>query len=264
MSVRAVLRVAFLVSVAGVFAVYAAIAARFVTAEGRFPFRARLQQRGCAYLCRILRVRLRVEGSVSRQGRFLIVSNHFGVLDPFVLASAIQVAFVGKAEITQWPVLGAIARVFGVVFVDRQRQYTVTSFVRDVQDRMNAGVPVLVFPEGTTSGSRHVLPFKTGAFASVVDQDDARVLPVYLRPVSVDGREIVDANRHLVTWAGGNESYFANLLRMAGHRSIEMEVVIGGAFDASGQDRKALARRARKAVLDLAERPWAAADTFAT
>lgn len=259
---RAIPRVVVLVGVAVAFALCAGLVTLFVPKRSLPRFRARLQQRGSALVCRILRIRIQVRGSIPAPGLLLVASNHFGVLDPFVLATTMPVAFVGKAEIARWPVFGAIARIFGVVFVDRARQHAVSRFVRVVRRRMESGVPVLVFPEGTTSGDGRVLPFKTGAFASVVDMPGARVLPVHLLPVRADGIPVTSENWRLVAWANTNESYLANLLRMASHHNVEMEVLFGEPIEAARLDRKTLARKAWKSVVALGGGASMEADTF--
>jgi 1-acyl-sn-glycerol-3-phosphate acyltransferase len=218
--------------------------------------------KGCILLCRIFGVRVSATGALPSPGAYLLVANHFGILEPFVLASQFPVSFVGKAEIGDWPFFGWVARTYGVIFVHRDRQHTVSDFVEQVQERMQAGVPVLVFPEGTTSPDETVLPFKTGAFAAVAGSEHAHVLPLYVRPLSVRGTEITSANRRLVTWAGEGEPFASNLLRIVRHGRIEMEVCMGSPFSAGGRTRKELAREAHGRVVGLRDRRCDV-DTFA-
>lgn len=237
-----------------IYTAYVAIAARFVEPDRRTSFRARHQRNGCRILCRIFGLRVEPPSVVSHHGNVLLISNHFGILDPFVLASVLPVAFAGKAEIAGWPFFGWVARTFGVIFVHRDRKHAVAGFLEQVRVRMRSGVPVLVFPEGTTSADEEVLPFKTGAFAAVVGMNDASVLPVYLRPVRVNREAATGERRRQVTWAGGNEPFLSNLLRIVRLRSIEMEVTVGQPLDVTGRSRKELAELSRARLIALRDR----------
>lgn len=248
---RAVGRLLLLFGVTTVYTALLSLACLFVRAESRPQFRARHQTTGSRLLCRIFRLRVRTTGALPYDQTLLIVCNHFGILDPFVLASTLPVAFVGKAEIARWPFFGWVARTYGVIFVDRDKQHAVSNFVQQVQNRMRSRVPVLVFPEGTTSADESVLPFKTGAFAAVSGMADGEILPVYLRPVEIGGRAVSEQNRRLVTWAGGNEPFTTNLLRITGLRSMAMEVCVGKPFRVGDMNRKALADEAYDRVVAL-------------
>ena len=258
---RVAWRLLLLVLVAVVYSLPVAIRAQFLPAGDRARFRARHQSRGSALLCRVFRMRVRASVPPDSGRPMLIVCNHFGVLDPFALASVMRVAFVGKAEIKRWPLFGWIARVYDVIFVYRERTHTVGAFVHRVQRRMRAGVPVLVFPEGTTCADETILPFKTGVFAAVTGMEDAAILPVYLKPVRIEGKTVDETNRHRVTWAGGNQPFLANLMGLLRLRQIEMEVRVGEPFVVGHMNRKELARESRNQVVALRDAPGAA-DTF--
>lgn len=203
---------------------------------------------GCRLLCEILGIHVRVIGSRSSGKGKLIVCNHFGVLDPIILASAMPVAFVAKAEMERWPFIGWVCRVFGVLFVQRDRRTTVKEFTSVVQDRLESGVDVLVFPEGTTSPDESLLTFKTGAFEAVSDEASQYVLPVYLRVVSVDGEPAVGAVRRRVVWSDPALPFIRHCWEIASLRRIEIEVEIGAPIPVDRRDRKQLAQLARAAV----------------
>ncbi|HUF08102.1 MAG TPA: lysophospholipid acyltransferase family protein [Rhodothermales bacterium] len=239
-----------------------ALWSRMLPHRERIRFRARHQSRGSSILCRIFGIEVRVRGARVPDRPLLVVCNHFGILDPFILASVLQVAFVGKAEIRKWPLFGWVAQVFAVIFVYRDKTHTVADLIGRVRARMRSGVPVLIFPEGTTSPDETIRPFKTGGFAAVVDMPDAAVLPVYLAPISVNGEPIGGSNRRTVTWAGENEPFLSNLWRVLELRRIVMEVRFGEAFDVNHLGRKNLADEAHRRVEALRD-GRAMEDTFA-
>ena len=78
----------------------------------------------------------------------MCVSNHIGMLDPFMIASHYPVAFAAKAEVRSWPVLGWVARTNGVFFVERGRRSTTRSFVEAVDERVGPALDQLELRSG--------------------------------------------------------------------------------------------------------------------
>ena len=214
----------------------------------RAAYRAHRQKIGCRVLCRILGLDIRTEGNPPSEHGVLVVCNHFGVLDPLVLATALPVAFVGKAEIKKWPFLGWVAATHGLIFVERERPTKVSSFTQRLHRRFRSGVDVLVFPEGTTSPDEKVLPFKTGAFAAVAENPDQCILPVYLRVDSVEGEPAVGDVRHRVVWSDPDLPFLRHVWLLLGLRRVEMTVLIGHVLTVGERNRKELAQVAREAV----------------
>lgn len=224
---------------------------------GRMPqeeslrFRAHRQKVGCKLLCDILGIHVRTEGTLPAKEGMLVVSNHFGVLDPLILASQIPVAFVGKAELKEWPFIGWVSVTHGLVLVDRERRTMAAQFARRVQERLDRGVHVLVFPEGTTSPDENLLSFKTGAFEAVSGRPDAYILPVYLAVDSVEGEPAEGEVRKRVVWADPDLPFLKHAWDLAGMRGTEFSLHIGDPIPTAKRDRKELAQVAQEAVEGL-------------
>lgn len=84
-------------------------------------------------------------------GTFLIVANHLSYLDIPLLAALFPGRFVAKSEIAGWPVLGQMARAAGTIFVVQKRQRDVVRVEREMGATLEAGVSVLLFPEGRST-----------------------------------------------------------------------------------------------------------------
>lgn len=107
----------------------------------------------------------------------VIVANHVSYLDIPVLLSLSPKVFIAKQEVAEWPLVGTIAKLLGTVFVDRASLFSRARSVLDLQQRLQDGVSVVVFPEGSTSLDGPV-PGSTNFFAGafrIARMEDASV-----------------------------------------------------------------------------------------
>lgn len=95
----------------------------------------------------------------------LVVSNHRSYLDPIILLRDIDGFPVAKAELADWPLIGKGAHWAGILYVRRDTGGSRTSILRAISDLIiRQNIPVILFPEGTTSDLPGTLPFQKGAF----------------------------------------------------------------------------------------------------
>jgi 1-acyl-sn-glycerol-3-phosphate acyltransferase len=121
----------------------------------------------CLSLAERLGVEVVVDGRIPPDG--LVVANHLGFLDIIALAAAGPCVFLAKREVSSWVLAGAMARQCGTVFVDRARRSGVVAAAAGVRRVLEAGVRVVIFPEGTSSEGGHVLPFKSSLLQAALD-----------------------------------------------------------------------------------------------
>jgi 1-acyl-sn-glycerol-3-phosphate acyltransferase len=100
--------------------------------------------------------------------RGLIASNHVSYLDILVLSATARCSFVSKSEVKSWPLVGWIAAMTGTVFVDRGRRSQTHRLYPQMQERLQSGERLVLFPEGTSSDGRGVLPFHSSFFEAAV------------------------------------------------------------------------------------------------
>lgn len=105
------------------------------------------------------------------------VANHSSWLDVFALNAAGPLYFVSKSEVAGWPGIGWLARSTGTVFIERRRAEAGRQ--RDLlRARLALGHLLAVFPEGTSTDGRRVLPFKTTILAAFAEAPELLVQPV--------------------------------------------------------------------------------------
>lgn len=148
----------------------------------------RLAQGWSRHLLHILKVRITVDGKPPAEGH-LVVANHVSWLDIFVLLSVQPARFVAKAEIRSWPIAGWMADALGTFYIRRGRGGTAALLER-LRPHLAQGGTIVVFPEGTTSDGRQVLPFHPRLFAAAMDSD-ALIQPAALHyGLTVDGQNL--------------------------------------------------------------------------
>ena len=138
-------------------------------------------------MARILGLKIVSYGTQTATRPQLVVCNHSSYMDIIALGSSAEGAFVAKADIAKWPVFGIMAKAGRTVFVDRRR--TATGTARDqIQERLEAGEALIMFPESTSGDGTRMLPFKSALFTVAerhITRPDGSVEPVIVQPVSM-------------------------------------------------------------------------------
>jgi 1-acyl-sn-glycerol-3-phosphate acyltransferase len=130
-----------------------------VGARAHRGWNARLLQAWSRGLVRALGVRVRVRGDRPRKP-FFLVANHLGYLDILVLGSELGSTFVSKHELAGWPVLGHLARVTGTIFINRGLKRDAVRVLEEIDQAIQQGAGIVLFPEGTSSRGDRVYPLK--------------------------------------------------------------------------------------------------------
>ena len=122
-------------------------------------------------------VRLRVHGKLVKDRPLLVVSNHISVFEIAMFPVAFGGSLIAKKEVASWPIVGWVAKKFGVVFVDRNPSTAATALSTVQKTLSTIKYPLFVFPEGTTTNGAYVKPFKSALF-NVIEGTDIPVQPV--------------------------------------------------------------------------------------
>ncbi|MCX7025113.1 MAG: lysophospholipid acyltransferase family protein [Spirochaetes bacterium] len=138
-----------------------------------------------------------VEGreKVPAGGRVCFVANHQGDMDIILMLAYLPrvAGFIAKREALFIPILNVWIVVLGSVFIDRKS-------IRKARDSIGRGIGILgkghamiVFPEGTRSRGRTMLPFHNGSF-KLATQSEATIVPV-----TIDGTWRIWEERKRIT-----------------------------------------------------------------
>ena len=211
-------------------------------------------------VCRLLGVRLHIEGEIAPDRPVLVVANHTSWLDIPVLSAVAPLSFVAKKDVARWPFVSTLAKLQRTVFVDRERRSAVGETTNEMTARLAQGDAVVLFAEGTSSDGNRVLPFKTslfaaakpparaGAHANAQAGPDIVVQTLSLVYTRLHGVPINRAARPIVGWYGDMEMQsHAWALLKAG--PLDVTIRIGEPIPLETfADRKDLARRSEDEI----------------
>jgi lyso-ornithine lipid O-acyltransferase len=144
-------------------------------------------------MCGILGIRIKKCGR-RWQGGGLTVCNHASYADVLVMGSFKPTVFLSNHEVRGWPLIGWLASLGGTVYVNRTSKKAALHAIRLLEQKIDCGITVIVFPEGTTSDGKSVRAFKSTFFSIPVRQRIA------VRPAGIRYSDAVVAE---VAWHGG-------------------------------------------------------------
>ncbi len=114
--------------------------------------------------CFIFGIRIYLRGSPAFDHHLLFMSNHVSYLDIPVLGSIIKSSFVAKSEVSGWAVFGFLSTLQQTAFIKRKRT-AITREAGALQQRIEGGESLIIFPEGTSTDGLSVDPFKSSLFS---------------------------------------------------------------------------------------------------
>lgn len=134
-----------------------------------------------AMMLAFIRVRIRGRDRLPA-GPCIVVSNHASYLDGPLMTAALpgRFTFVVQHGAADWPLAGRVIRGMGVIFVNRASARAGASQTRLLIRRLEEGVSLVVFPEGTFAAQPGLLPFRNGAFL-IAAHAKVPVVPAVIR-----------------------------------------------------------------------------------
>lgn len=214
--------------------------ARLAPAEQRVQVQAWAQE-----LLRRAGIALVVRGTPPAGGPVLLAANHISWLDIPTLHAARHCRFVSKSDIQRWPLVSTLADAAGTLYLERSSRRDALRVVQGMAERLRAGDVLAVFPEGTTSDGRQMLPFHANLLQAAIDAD-APVLPVALGFVDrATGRP-----SYAPSYAG-DDTLARSVWRTLSAPPLSAVVHYGEPQHAQGRDRRAWAQALQAEVRRL-------------
>jgi len=213
-------------------------AAFFLAPEKKMHLRAHGMQWWARANCFVLGIHITSTGSYEQNDVFFIVSNHCSYLDILIIGTIMPSVFVSKSEVASWVFLGALVKLAGTVFVNRESKTAAVRVLGAIKERLDSGISVVVFPEGTTNDGVTIRDFKSTFFKAPIDSK-APVLPLSIMYSHIDWRPVTPGTIDAVAWHSDMEfvPHFWNLL---GFSRIDARIHFNPPLYHFTEDRKTL------------------------
>jgi 1-acyl-sn-glycerol-3-phosphate acyltransferase len=182
--------------------------------------RALWLQGSARWILKCLGIKSQVEGQPPTRG--LVVANHLSYLDIVIISAAMPCFFVAKMEVDSWPFFGKAARSGGTIFLDRSSQASATSVADQISERLKLPIPVLLFPEGTSTDGAQVLRFHS----RLIDPATAAGAPITAAAI----RYVIDGcvEERELCWYG-DEKFITHLWKVLGVAGFSAQLRFGEA-----------------------------------
>jgi 1-acyl-sn-glycerol-3-phosphate acyltransferase len=198
---------------------------------------AKYSQKWARRICASLNIEITVQGEIPEFNNALIVANHVGSPDIFILGSCFQVVFVSKEEVRDWPLIGFLANLGHTIFVNREKKQKVRETILSIKDRLNSGFSVLLFPEARVTDGNDVYPFKSAHFEAAI-LSGKPVLPVMIHYEDSE-------NPKIARW--GNQNFISHIISLLKNPKLKATVTIFPLIPSSF-DRKDLSIRSHELI----------------
>lgn len=204
-------------------------------------------------ICLIFNIKIKVNGTPrGKSAQTIYVSNHLSYLDTPALGSILHASFVAKSDVSSWPVFGFLSNLQQTGFISRSRQ-DAQKGKQTLDIMLNDGKSLIIFPEGTSTDGREVLPFKSSLFA-VMLKDEHKHINIQPATISinlVNKKEVkTQEDRDIYAWHINMETPLAeHLWLFAKSKGANLSITFHEPVDVHEySDRKVLAKACHKAV----------------
>jgi len=191
----------------------------------------------------ILGMRIRIEG-VPPRPPFFLVANHLSYIDIIVIAAHLECTFVAKNDIAGWPGMGWLAKGVGTIFIDRKNFQDIPRVIGLINQSLDEGIGVVLFPEGTSTMGSQIMPFSP----ALLEPAARAGYPVSYAAISYRTPPNEPPAHAAVCW-WGDMDFAPHLLKLL--LVSKLEVVVSYGEDAiHADDRKVLAKSLWRSVND--------------
>ncbi|MGX2955795.1 1-acylglycerol-3-phosphate O-acyltransferase [Ursidibacter arcticus] len=137
----------------------------------RHPSSVGVVARSFGSLHRLVGLKLIIRGKQNEVQPAIYIGNHQNNYDMLSIASMVppRTVSVGKRSLIWIPFFGLVYWATGNIFIHREKRSSAINTMNKVADIIKEQqVSIWMFPEGTRSRGRGLLPFKTGAFHTAI------------------------------------------------------------------------------------------------
>jgi 1-acyl-sn-glycerol-3-phosphate acyltransferase len=176
------------------------------------------------------------KNDLPKNGNFILMPNHRSYIDIFIVSGFTPSALVAKAEIKKWPFGSLGVKVTNSILVDRTEIKSMMQTMNKIKDSVKQGIPVTLFPEGTTYKGPLTKPFKNGSFKIAADTG------IQVIPMAIHYKDINDA------WVG-KDTLLGHIFRQMGKPVSKVYIRYGQPI--SNSDYSILQKQVKKRIDEM-------------
>ncbi len=148
-------------------------------------------------------IKLICKNPIEANENSLVIGNHMGFIDIVCLQTIQASAFITSTEMKSTPVLGQIAILGAVVFVNRNNRSNIQDELKDIILVLKQGFRVVLYAEARASNGEQVLPFKKTLMTAAAFAD-VPIRPYIFNYRKINNREIKFSDRDSLCWYDDN------------------------------------------------------------
>lgn len=201
----------------------------------------KIEQKWAAGFLKILHIRLYTSTIPPDTTQpVMLAANHISWLDICVLLTAYPVRFIAKSEIRRWPFIGKLVSNAGTLYVEREKRSDTARINQVIDDTLQTGGRVAIFPEGRTGDGTALGYFHASLLQPVINVSGL-LCPVAIRYRNQTGEISQDAPYV-------DTSLLQSLQRILQQPWIDVDLLFLDPVPAQGKDRQDLARITGEAI----------------
>lgn len=153
----------------------------------------------------------------------LFVANHLSYLDIMVLAKTHPLRFVSSVDFAQSGIAGFILTSSGSILVERKHYIRkLKGDVEAIRQALHQGFDVGLFPEGTSTDGKQMLPFKSSLFEAAI-KNKSVIIPICIS-YTISGNNINKDIIHDEVYFHSDSSIFPHFINLCKYSTIKAKV----------------------------------------
>lgn len=161
-------------------------------------------------LNKILAVKITVKGPIPTE-TCILMANHRTYYDAVAILKDVLAFPIGKIEVQSWPLIGYIASLTGVLFVDRSNKESRSGTIYAMNQKLKEGFSIFNTPEGTTHDKPTTISFHPGTFVAAAKNK----IPVV--PIAIEYQLVEDA------WIG-DDTFIRHFIQCFGKWNTHIKI----------------------------------------
>jgi 1-acyl-sn-glycerol-3-phosphate acyltransferase len=149
----------------------------------------------------VFNIKIRVLNKPTKEKMYLIVANHLGFFDIFMIVSTVPSVFVTSIEMRQTPLLGLLTEMSGSLYVERRNRENIHNEIEEIAKVLDQNFNVVLYAEGASTNGEKVHPFKKSLLMAC-SNTAADILPAVINFREINGEKMQHKFRDWVCWYG--------------------------------------------------------------